>query len=45
MSTSNTVQGNKENNKNTYNTGGGYKGPRKFIGGNANLQGKVFEIS
>jgi hypothetical protein len=45
MSTSTTAQGNKENNKNTYNTDGGYKEPRKFVGGNANLQGKVFEIS
>jgi hypothetical protein len=36
----------KENNKKTNNTGGGgYKGAKKFVGGNANLQGKIFEIN
>jgi hypothetical protein len=34
----------KENNKNAANTGG-YKGNKKFTGGNTSLQGKVFEIS
>ncbi len=36
----------KENNKNTSNTGGGgFKGAKKFVGGNVNLQGKTFEIN
>ncbi len=38
-----SVQQGKENNKNAANTG--YKGNRKFTGGNTSLQGKVFEIS
>ncbi len=36
----------KENNRNAYNTGGNYKqGLKKFVGGNASLQGKTFEIN
>jgi hypothetical protein len=36
----------KEKNKNTNNTGGGgFKGMKKFVGGNANLQGNIFEIN
>jgi hypothetical protein len=37
----------KENNKNAGNVqgGGAYKTNKKFVGGNTNLQGKVFEIS
>jgi hypothetical protein len=46
MSTQTQSQGQKENNRNAYNTTGGYKGgTRKFAGGNTNLQGKVFEIT
>jgi hypothetical protein len=46
MNTQNQSQG-KENNKNTQtqNTTGGYKGTKKFMGGNTNLQGRIFEIS
>jgi hypothetical protein len=39
-----STQGGKENNKNAANTGG-YKGNKRFTGGNTSLQGKVFEIS
>ncbi len=39
-----STQGSKENNMNAANTGG-YKGNRRFTGGNTSLQGKVFEIS
>jgi hypothetical protein len=35
----------KENIKNAGNTGGWYKGTKKFQGRNTNLQGKIFEIS
>ncbi len=35
----------KKNKKNTQNIIGGYKGSKRFIGGNMNLHGKVFEIS
>jgi hypothetical protein len=39
-----STQGSKENNKNAANTGG-YRGNKKFTGGNTSLHGKVFEIS
>jgi hypothetical protein len=34
----------KENNKNAFNAGG-YNKAKRFVGGNTNLQGKVFEIT